>query len=194
IGTQLPERKLDVRGGVKIVDGTQGAGKVLTSDGAGNASWQTPVSGGGSEPHIAFYAGNTDPASGNQSIPAATTQIAEFGNGYAFFNDGGGYNSGTNKFTPPVPGVYQISVTLNFQGTPGQVVDITLRLGNGGHIVKGLEVVPAGGTGVITLSATYNSNNSGNAPIWVEAYSTYPLSLLKYESGFSAHLVYANPL
>ena len=194
IGTQNPGRKLEVVGGVKIVDGTQGAGKVLTSDVAGNASWQVPVSGGGGEQHIAFYAGNTDFVLGNQSIPATTVSTVEFGNGYAFFNEGGGYNLTTNEFTPPVPGVYQINVTLNYQGTPGETMDITLRLGNGGHIVKGLQTIPAGGGGVITLTATYNSVNSAGAPIRVEAYSSNAATMLKYESGFSAHLVYAHLL
>ncbi len=33
---------------IQIQDGTQGAGKVLTSDASGNASWQVPAAGGGS--------------------------------------------------------------------------------------------------------------------------------------------------
>ncbi|SHK07793.1 beta strand repeat-containing protein [Chryseobacterium polytrichastri] len=40
LGTTAPTHKLDVRGAVKIADGTQGAGKVLTSDANGVASWQ----------------------------------------------------------------------------------------------------------------------------------------------------------
>jgi len=40
IGTNMPAAKLDVAGTVKIADGTQGAGKVLTSDANGVASWQ----------------------------------------------------------------------------------------------------------------------------------------------------------
>ncbi|WP_317896728.1 beta strand repeat-containing protein [Aurantibacillus circumpalustris] len=43
IGTASPTQKLDVAGSVKITDGTQGVGKVLTSDASGNASWQ-PIS------------------------------------------------------------------------------------------------------------------------------------------------------
>lgn len=45
IGTTSPATKLAVNGSVTIADGTQGAGKVLTSDANGKASWQT---GGGS--------------------------------------------------------------------------------------------------------------------------------------------------
>ena len=40
IGTTAPTAKLDVAGAFKLADGTEGAGKVLTSDAAGNASWQ----------------------------------------------------------------------------------------------------------------------------------------------------------
>lgn len=40
IGTAIPTEKLEVTGSVKIVDGTQGAGKVLVSDANGKASWK----------------------------------------------------------------------------------------------------------------------------------------------------------
>lgn len=40
IGTAAPTQKLDVQGKVKIVDGTQGQGKVLTSDANGVAKWE----------------------------------------------------------------------------------------------------------------------------------------------------------
>ena len=47
IGTANPQAKLDIAGSVKIVDGTQGAGKVLTSDASGKTSWgKGYVSGG----------------------------------------------------------------------------------------------------------------------------------------------------
>jgi hypothetical protein len=41
IGTINPGAKLDVAGSIKIADGTQGAGKVLTSDANGLATWAT---------------------------------------------------------------------------------------------------------------------------------------------------------
>lgn len=47
IGTTTPAEKLEVSGSIKIVDGTQGNGKVLTSDASGKASWQTASGGGG---------------------------------------------------------------------------------------------------------------------------------------------------
>ncbi|MCF8324765.1 MAG: tail fiber domain-containing protein [Leadbetterella sp.] len=48
IGTTAPSERLDVVGSVKIVDGTQGVGKVLTSDANGKATWTTPAAGGNS--------------------------------------------------------------------------------------------------------------------------------------------------
>lgn len=48
IGTANPSVKLDVAGQVKISGGTPGLGKVLTSDAAGLATWQTLATGGGS--------------------------------------------------------------------------------------------------------------------------------------------------
>jgi uncharacterized protein (TIGR02145 family) len=42
IGTTSPNARLDVNGTLKLADGTQGAGKILTSDATGLASWQPP--------------------------------------------------------------------------------------------------------------------------------------------------------
>lgn len=43
IGLNFPVAKLDILGTVKIVDGTQGLNKVLTSDALGNARWSSGV-------------------------------------------------------------------------------------------------------------------------------------------------------
>jgi len=42
IGTSSPSGKLHVNGTCKVTDGTQGTGKILTSDATGLASWQPP--------------------------------------------------------------------------------------------------------------------------------------------------------
>lgn len=44
VGTQTPAYTLDVTGQFRLTNGTQGAGKVLTSDANGVASWLTPAS------------------------------------------------------------------------------------------------------------------------------------------------------
>ncbi|WBL24972.1 hypothetical protein [Zunongwangia sp. HGR-M22] len=58
IGTYKPEASLDLHGSFKLVDGTQGAGKVLTSDGNGNASWKEFSSGGGAADNSAEVFGD----------------------------------------------------------------------------------------------------------------------------------------
>ncbi|MEM7038126.1 MAG: hypothetical protein AAF570_14170, partial [Bacteroidota bacterium] len=49
INNSNPAAMLDVSGTFKLVDGTQGAGRVLTSDAAGNASWQVASGGADSD-------------------------------------------------------------------------------------------------------------------------------------------------
>ncbi len=56
IRTAYPQAALDVHGNVKVVDGTQGVGKVFTSDADGNATWQTLA--GASGTGIPAYANN----------------------------------------------------------------------------------------------------------------------------------------
>jgi ribosomal protein S6E (S10) len=56
IGTATPGAKLEVAGQVKITGGTPGAGKVLTSDAAGLATWQVPS--GGSSTHAVTSTSN----------------------------------------------------------------------------------------------------------------------------------------
>lgn len=55
IGTSTPGGKLHVNGTLKVTDGTQGAGKILTSDATGLASWQPPPS----PPVSTYYPGVT---------------------------------------------------------------------------------------------------------------------------------------
>jgi hypothetical protein len=77
IGTDNPAAKLEVVGNVKITDGTQAVGKVLTSDANGLASWQIPAAathsigesyGGG----IVFYVYD----GGQHGLIAATADVS----------------------------------------------------------------------------------------------------------------------
>ncbi len=67
IGTTNPGARLEVNGKVKITDGTQGNGKVLTSDANGLASWATPSGGlpGGSSNQTLRHDGSGWIASNN---------------------------------------------------------------------------------------------------------------------------------
>ncbi len=49
IGGDFAAARVDINGTIKITGGSPGAGKVLTSDASGNATWEFPASGGAQE-------------------------------------------------------------------------------------------------------------------------------------------------
>jgi len=63
IGTASPGAKLDVNGQIKIQGGSPGAGKILTSDASGLASWQAAsggtLTGSGTANYISKWTGGT---------------------------------------------------------------------------------------------------------------------------------------
>ncbi|MFO0399722.1 MAG: hypothetical protein ACK50T_08880, partial [Sphingobacteriia bacterium] len=68
IGTTAPLARLHVEGPsgstLRIVDGNQSAGRVLTSDASGNATWQSaPVIGSGTAGRVTYWQGTTQIAS-----------------------------------------------------------------------------------------------------------------------------------
>lgn len=69
IGTTSPTSKLDVRGGFRMVDGTQANGRILTSSANGTAHWADPSS-------VILYGNNTH----NKSLStlAYTTNTSSF--------------------------------------------------------------------------------------------------------------------
>jgi hypothetical protein len=83
IGTTGPVSKLDIIGSIKITDGSQAAGKVLTSDANGLASWQS-VSGG------SFPNGS---AAGNTIYWNGAAWVTTSNN---IFNNGGNVGIGTS--------------------------------------------------------------------------------------------------
>lgn len=121
IGTVAPTNKLDVRsatnGALKIVDGTQGANRVLTSDANGVATWKDIPS----FTDTSIYAGNGT-LSGNRTV-------AQAGNTLTFSSTA---TTGTNHFS--VDGsTFSVDALTNRVGigttTPKNLLD--LGSGNG---------------------------------------------------------------
>lgn len=101
IGTTAPSAKLDVSGNIKIADGTQGAGKILTSDANGLASW-------------ALLTGltNNGTTAGNTPYWNGTSWVTNSSN---IFNNGG--NVGIGTITPQ--NKLSIGGTTNITGNLG---------------------------------------------------------------------------
>ena len=76
IGSTAPGAKLDVNGTIKITGGIPGAGKVLTSDAAGLASWTTPLSGTVTSVGITAPAAGITVASGSPVTSSGSITLA----------------------------------------------------------------------------------------------------------------------
>ncbi|CAN5255352.1 hypothetical protein BH09BAC5_BH09BAC5_04610 [soil metagenome] len=140
---------------------------------------------------IAFNAGMVPTA--NQVIPGpiVNSVLVEMGPGNNYFNDGNGYDTTTNIFTPPVSGVYHLGCYVSYSNAnPGDPIQLFLR-SSGGWVARGVDYVGQMGTGIIQLDATINSAVTGGV-YWVEIYSPNGLQVLKYDSGFSGVLIYKN--
>ncbi|TAL57813.1 MAG: tail fiber protein [Bacteroidetes bacterium] len=114
IGTITPGAKLDVQGAVKIVDGTQGDNKVLTSDVSGNASWQTLVPSG----TILIYAGATVPT-GYLLCDGSQVSRTTYANLYSALGDAWGNGDGSTTFhIPDMRGVFPRGVSAASTNDP----------------------------------------------------------------------------
>ncbi|MEX0811785.1 MAG: DUF1566 domain-containing protein [Chitinophagales bacterium] len=116
IGTSTPDTTFHLVGKMKYVDGTQAGGYVLTSDSAGNASWQNAVSAAdtiwglnGNGTGVYSLLGNNNQASGTSSFAVGrnttasgdnstamgfnTMAISQYSTALGYNTAAGGYNS-----------------------------------------------------------------------------------------------------
>lgn len=137
LGQSSPAAKLDINGTIKISGGSPGAGKVLTSDAAGLASWQTPAVAS-SFNNIYEYGlyGTT-----NWVVPAGvTTVLVELwgagGNGTTstgnlLFGGGGGAGAYAKTLIQVTPGATITIQRVSGQGSSGGSSKLTY---NGDYI------------------------------------------------------------
>ena len=156
IGTSAPSTDLEINGQIKITGGSPGAGKVLTSDATGLATWQTPSTSilltvsypyGQSAATNTFTAGNppvtiasfTAPSDGLYMITAKVT--VNIGGGqygdYSNFNQnsqtyfrltGGGTTASEEHLSEDA--TKQISIAYLFPLTAGDVVTFDVEQQN----------------------------------------------------------------
>ncbi len=70
IGIEIPTAKLHVNGAMKITNGSQGLGKVLTSDAGGLVTWATPTGSGWSASGVNIYNSNAGNVGVGNNAPA----------------------------------------------------------------------------------------------------------------------------
>ncbi len=118
IGTNTPDERLHVAGSVKIVDGTQGVGKVLTSDANGRATWASPSS---SKSYADIYLG------GNNVQTLAHNGTVTFGTTGSLSN----ITVNNNNIQVLVAGRYRISYKITFyRGNEDRAFRFNLYRGN----------------------------------------------------------------
>lgn len=101
----VPAAQLEVNGSVKITDGLQGDGRVLTSDGSGLASWKAPASGSGAFKAVVTTTQNF--ASATISNIIYTTE--DYDDASSFF---------TTQYVVPATGLYHFDAMVNWNISP----------------------------------------------------------------------------
>lgn len=152
-GGTVPGAQLEVNGSVKITNGTQGNGKVLTSDGAGLSSWQNPVSGSG-----AFKALVTT----TQNFPSASVTNIIFTS--EDYDDASSFFS--TQYIAPATGLYHFDVMVSWNITAvgfisTYLMDLTV---DGSDVHEQVLKVPAGSSGSYPQSISCDIKlNAGQA-------------------------------
>lgn len=167
IGTISPGAKLEVAGQIKITGGTPGAGKVLTSDASGLATWATPSVGAGDITDIVAGTGLTGGAtSGSATVSLANTAVTagSYGSGTmvsAFTVDAQGRltNASQTTVTPAWSSITSKPTTIAGYGiSDGLTTTLSsaqVLVGNGSNIATARAVsgdLTLSNTGVATLS------------------------------------------
>ena len=153
IGTSTPGAKLDVEGNIKIADGTQGLGKVLTSDADGLASWQTPSGGGSGVSSLNTLTGALSLAAGSGisiTPSSGTLTIANTGGGGSGWSLTG--NAGTVDGTDFIGTTDNVPLTFKVNNVQAGRIDDTLE-----NTFLGYQA------GIINTTGSYNTANGWQA-------------------------------
>jgi hypothetical protein len=167
-------------GAIRIFDGTQGAGKVLTSDATGNASWVNNN-----------YSFSTNSFSAPVSIPSGSTvpitqwNVVNYENGSA-----GNYNPATGEYTVPVAGVYHIDATIRINGFASDYVVFNL-VKNG--VNTGVDGTATFGPVVVTVSINTDIQLAAGDKISLSLFNATPAGIATFTNPankFNVHLIH----
>jgi hypothetical protein len=168
-------------GSTTFADGTEGVGKVLTSDATGNASWKVK--------RVAFEARGATMSIDNTPVLYQLDAVN--------FDEGGNFNpaSGQYSFTAPANGVYSIkaNILFNHVGGPDDITVVEILV-NGGMQYSSKMPIRAADRITNTIGSTMRL--SANDKIQVQVYVISGGGAITTgggdESWFSGHLIYAD--
>ncbi len=141
IGTMAPKAKLDIAGTVKITDGTQGAGKILTSDANGNARWAAPkISNTGVRAWLTKFTAQP----GNILFPSSWNAST-----FGAFNDGP-FDALNGIYTAPSTGLYRFELAMKPDKSTPQTPAVS-----GSYTIS----IFAGFTVVATVDTRFSANS-----------------------------------
>jgi hypothetical protein len=157
IGTTVPSSMLEVAGQVKITGGVPGAGKVLTSDGVGLASWGTPAAGAVSALSAASGIGTIDNTTYAQTWnwSTATTQSPMTMSANAL-TTGSLLNVSSSNAT-----LNSTSGLLNVANTGASTTGTIARIQSNSTAGSGLTVLANGNVGIGTTNPVYSMQLTG---------------------------------
>jgi hypothetical protein len=154
---------LNTTGNIRMTSIGEGAGKVLTSDASGNATWQTF----NQNPHVGFSAITL----ANQGIPTSTfTFLNNFGEA---FDNGNNFDAATGTFTAPSAGIYHFNATVYWAQPLANTMIWTQVYLNGGSVPGAMSstFLPAG-TGTFTSEHSVNLTLSQGTTVQLRVYQT----------------------
>lgn len=162
----VPAAQLEVNGTVKITDGTQADGKVLTSDAAGLANWRQPASGSGAFKAVVTSTQNF-PSGSNTNIIYTTK---DYDDATAFFS---------TQYVVPATGLYHFDAMVNWNISPvafntNYIMVLTV---NGADVHENDMKIPANTTG--TQSQTLSCDLKLTAGQTVSLYLNHNSGILQ---------------
>lgn len=160
IGTVSPAERLDVNGNINFNrvlkgNGNSGtAGKVLTSNGAADPTWEE------GNPKIDCTIGMT----GNYAVPLGFSIIPFNDEMSGYFDDGNVFDNAGHFFTATTNGVYTISASINIFLPPAGNYEFNLRTASSGGNSYGYEEksIPAGTNRLVLKVSVIRKMNLGD--------------------------------
>ena len=173
---------------LQLIDGSEGDGKILTSDATGKTIWK--------ENKIAFEAfmPNTITLNTPSTFLGATPVI--FSN--EVFDDGGVYNPTTAQFTAKVDGVYMLEVSVTFVHQGGGEIVSSIGFIKNGNLATPIKVSSTtlssiGQERTVTITSTVKLGAGHTINVASIINNTGVINIRPAETNwFSGHLVYEN--